>query len=129
MSKGRSATERSNKPSLRTRVRNLITKARSGLGKVASFAIARILLIFVIGFAAGMAWQAYGAAARKAVAGWSPRLGWLAPAASPGGTSAERIRAMSVAVATARQSLDRLSTEIGRLDVQDGNAPRRRATR
>jgi hypothetical protein len=43
-SKGR--TERSNKPSLRTLVRNLITRVRLRLGKLVSFAFARVLMIF-----------------------------------------------------------------------------------
>ena len=127
ISKGRSSTERSNKPSLRARVWNLLTRARLWVGRLVSFAFARVLMIFVIGFAAGIAWQSYGGAARKAIAGWSPRLSWLAPAG--GGASAERIKAMSLAVSTARQSLDKLSTEISRLEAQGGDVPRRRATR
>jgi len=126
ISRGRVSTERSNKPSLRTRVSNLITRARLWVGRLLSFAFARVLLIFVVGFAAGLAWQSYGGAARKAIAGWSPRLSWLAPAG--GGASAERIKAMSLAVSTARQSLDKLSTEISRLEAQ-ADVPRRRATR
>ena len=83
-------------------------------------------MIFLVGFAAGLAWQSYGDAARKAIAGWSPRLGWLAPATAPGGTSP---KAMSLALATARQSLDKLATEISKVQAQDRDAPRRRATR
>ncbi len=99
------------------------------LGKLVSFAFARVLMIFLVGFAAGLAWQSYGDAARKAIAGWSPRLGWLAPATAPGGTSPERLKAMSLALATARQSLDKLATEISKVQAQDRDAPRRRATR
>ncbi len=51
-SKGRN--ERSNKPSLRTFVPNLIARVWSWLGKLASFAFARVLMIFVVGFAAGV---------------------------------------------------------------------------
>jgi uncharacterized protein YjbI with pentapeptide repeats len=40
-------------------------------------------LIFLVGFAAGIAWLSYGGAARKAIASWSPRLAWVAPAACP----------------------------------------------
>ena len=126
-SKGR--TERSNKPSLRTLVQNLIARIRLWLGKLVSFAFARVLMILIVGFAAGVAWQSYGGAARKAIASWSPHLGWLAPAAVPGGTSPERLKATTLALAAARQSLDKLSTEINRLEVQGGEAPRRRATR
>jgi hypothetical protein len=126
-SKGR--TERSNKPSLRTLVRNLIARVRLWLGKLVSFAFARVLMIFLVGFAAGAAWQSFGGAARKAIAGWSPHLAWLAPASAAAGTSSERLKAMSLALATARQSLDKLATEISKLPAQDGDAPRRRATR
>src|SRR5262249_23156356 len=78
-SKGRRPTEPSNEPLLHHTARNLITRAWSWLGKVVSFAFARVLMIFFIGFAAGLAWQSYGDAARKAIASWSPHLAWVAP--------------------------------------------------
>jgi hypothetical protein len=127
LSKGR--TERPTKPSLRTLVRNLIARVRLWLGKLVSFAFARVLMIFLIGFAVGIAWQSYGGAMRKAIASWSPHLAWMAPAAGAGGTSPERLKAMSLALATARQGLDKLATEISKLPAQDGDGPRRRATR
>src|SRR5882762_252247 len=117
--------ERSTKMSFRA-IPNLITRIRLWLGKLFSLAFARVLMIFLVGFAAGIAWQSYGGF-RKAIAGWSPRLAWLAPAPAPSGGSAERFKAMSLALASARQSLDKLSTEINRLEVQGGDAPRRRA--
>ena len=119
-SKGGWATEPSNEPPLHPTERNLIMRP---------LAFARVLMIFSIGFAAGIAWQSYGGAVRKAIAGWSPRLAWVAPAAVPGGTSPERLKAMSLALAAARQNLDKLATEISKLPAQDGDAPRRRATR
>jgi len=85
-------------------------------------------VIFVVGFAAGFAWQSYGGEVRKAIASWSPRLGWLAPSA-PAGTSSDRLKATTLALATARQSLDKLATEISKLQAQDADPPRRRATR
>src|SRR5712692_7429633 len=114
-SKGR--TERSNRPSLRTLVRNLIARVRLWLGKLVSFAFARVLMIFFIGFAAGIAWQSYGGGVRKAIAGWSPHLAWVAPAPVSSGGSAERLKAVSLALTSARQSLDKLSTEINRLEA------------
>ena len=126
-SKGR--TERSNKPSLRTLVQNLIARIRLWLGKLVSFAFARVLMILIVGFAAGVAWQSYGGAARKAIASWSPHLGWLAPAAVPGGTSPERLKATTLALAAARQSIDKLANEISKLEAQGGDVPRRRAGR
>ncbi len=127
-SKGRPATERSNDPLLHRTARNLITTVRLWLSKLVSFAFVRVLVIFVIGFAAAFAWQSYGGGVRKAIAGWSARLEWLAPAA-PAGTSSERLKATTLALATARQSLDKLATEISKLQAQDADPPRRRATR
>jgi len=87
-------------------------------------------VIFVVGFAAGFAWQSYGGGVKKAIAGWSPRLEWLAPAAPAGTSSSERLKATTLALATARQSLDKLATEISKLQAQDVvEPPRRRATR
>jgi hypothetical protein len=123
-------TERSNnKMSLRALIQNLIARVWSWLGKLVSFAFARVLMIFIVGFAAGIAWQSYGGAARKAMASWSPHLGWLAPAATAGGASPERLKATSVALAAARQSLDKLANEISKLEAQSGDVPRRRAGR
>jgi hypothetical protein len=117
-SKGR--TERSNnKLSLRTLVPNLIARIRLWLGKLVSFAFPRVLMIFVVGFAAGIAWQSYGSEVRKTIANWSPHLAWVAPALAPAGTSAERLKATSLALAAARQSFDKLTTEIGKLQVAD----------
>ena len=120
--------ERSTKMSFRA-ISNLIVRVRLWLGKLVSFAFARVLMIFVVGFAAGVAWQSYGGEARKTIASWSPHLAWLATAPASAGTSAERLKATSLALATARQSLDKLATEISKLQPQDGDAPRRRATR
>ncbi len=128
-SKGRPATERSNDPPLRRTAWNLITRVRLSLGKLVSFAFVRVLVIFVVGFAAGFAWQSYGGAAKRAIAGWSSHLGWLAPAGAAAGTSPDRLKATTLALATARQSLDRLATEISKLQAQDADPPRRRATR
>jgi len=125
ISKGR--TERSNRLSLRTLVGNLIVRVRLWLGKLLSFAFARVLMIFVVGFAAGMAWQSYGGEVRKTIAGWSPHLSWLAPQAAS--ASSERIRTMSLALATARQSLDKVASEMNRLEAQGASVPRRRADR
>ena len=122
ISKGR--TERSNRLSLRTLVGNLIVRVRLWLGKLLSFAFARVLMIFVVGFAAGVVWQSYGSAVRTAIASSSPYLGWLAPPAAS--ASYDRIRADLVA---ARQSLDKLGNDISRLEAQGANVPRRRADR
>ena len=127
-SKGRPATERSNDPPLHRTAWNLITRVRLWLGKLVSFAFVRVLVIFFVGFAAGFACLSYGGEVRKAIASWSPRLGWLAPSA-PAGTASDRLKATTLALAAARQSLDKLATEISKLQAQDADPPRRRATR
>jgi hypothetical protein len=129
--------ERSNKFSLRARVWslmpvlrdlvlflrawawNLILKARLSLEQLVSLAFARVLMSFVVGVAVGIAWQSYGSEVRKTIANWSPHLAWLAPAAAPAGTSAERLKATSLALAATRQSFDKLTTEISKLQAQD----------
>jgi hypothetical protein len=126
LSRSHPGGESSSKPRLRTATRSLITRTRSSLGKLVSFAFARVLLIFVIGFAAGMAWQSYGDAARRTIAGWSPHLAWVAPApASASSGPAERLKATSLALASVRQSVDKLASEIGKLQPED-SAPQRR---
>ena len=115
LSRSRSAGESSNKPRLRTAMRNLITSS-----------FARVLLIFLLGFAAGIAWESYGDAARKTVAGWSPYLAWVAPAAVPASNSADRLKATSLALTAVRQSVDKLSAEITKLQPEDAALPRRR---
>ena len=131
-SKGR-AERSNNKLSLRTLVPNLIARVRLWLGKLLSFALARVLMIFIVGFAAGAAWQSYGSEMRKTIASWSPHLAWLAPVLAPDGTSAERLKATTLALAAARQAFDKLTTEISKLQPQDipdaRPAPRRASQR
>ena|SRR5579862_448943 len=117
-------TSSTEKPPRYPIVRNLISAARAYLGRLVSFAVARVLMIFLVGFAAGIGWQSFGGGDRKAVAGWSPYLAWLAPAAPPAGTSPDRFKAISLALATTRQNLDKLAKEIGKVQAQDGEAPR-----
>jgi hypothetical protein len=123
LSKGRAAAEPSNRPPRFRIARNLLATAWLRLVRLVSSAVARVLVIFLVGFAAGGAWQSYGGEARKAIAGWSPHLAWVAPADAPGGTSADRFKAMSLALTTARQSLDRLATEISKAQAQDIGKP------
>jgi hypothetical protein len=123
-SRSRPATESPNKPRFRAAVRNVITRARLGFGKLVSFAFARVLLIFLVGFAAGIAWQSYGGGVRKAIAGWSPHLAWVAP--TPASSSGERLKATSLALASVRQSVDKLASEIGKLQPEDAAPQRRR---
>jgi hypothetical protein len=126
-SKGRAASEPSSEPSRGSTVQALMATARSWLDRLVSFPAVRVLAIFLVGFAAGIAWQAYGGAARQTIAGWSAHLAWLAPAGASGSIAPDRLKAMSHALASARQSLDKLSAEISK--AQDADAPRHRAAR
>src|SRR5258705_13356666 len=128
-SKGRPAAERSNKLRLPATIRNLITRIRLWLGKLFSLAFARVLTIFLLGFAAGIAWQSYGGGVRKAIAGWSPRLAWLAPAPVLSGGSTEGLKAVALPLPSARQKPDKLPSQINRLEGRGGGAPRPRAPR
>jgi hypothetical protein len=122
--KGR--TERPNEPPLRTRVQSLIAKVRFWPDKLSAFArldkipilgaflrsrVAWVLIIFVSGFAAGVAWQSYGRAAGKS------------------GTASERLKAMSLSLSAARQDLDKLASEMRRLEAQGLDGPQRRSAR
>ena len=107
---------------------NVITRMRGWLNKLASFAFVRYLLASFIGVAATLAWQSYSGPARATIAGWSPRLAWVAPAAIPGGISSDRIKATSLALAAVHQSVDRLETEISKLERQGGGSDRTTAT-
>jgi hypothetical protein len=114
---------------------NLIVRTRAWLGKLVSSAFARYLLAFSIGIAATLAWQSYGESARKTVASWSPRLAWMAPATTPADAAAARLKAASLALTAVRQSVDKLTTEMGKLETQVGSegssasTPSRRGSR
>jgi hypothetical protein len=96
---------------------------RSRLGKRVLLALAAIT--FCLGVAATLAWQSRGDAARKAIAGAVPRLGWLAPQASlvtqntpdivaPAATAApspdqQQLTATSLDLDAVRQSVDQIA--------------------
>jgi hypothetical protein len=119
--KGR--TERQDKPSPRTHVQDVIARIRPWLDKPVSFAAATldrvpilgaflrlraawVLVIFVVGFATGMALQSYGGKSAN---------------------SSERLKAMSLALSTARKNLDKLASDMSRLETQGLDAPQRRS--
>jgi hypothetical protein len=115
------------KPGLLSRIRAWFGKLGRGIGRglrmlVPSMAFVRYLIAFGVGIAATLTWQAYGSTARTAVAGWSPRLAWLAPPAASRGVSADRIKATSQALAAVHQSVDKLATEVSKLETQAGTA-------
>jgi hypothetical protein len=93
------------------------------LGKRASRALARFLIVFCIGVVAAFVWQSYGDAARQMIANSSPQLRWLAPQiaaqaapdmAAPTVTATpspdvQQLKAMSLGLAALRQSVEQLA--------------------
>jgi hypothetical protein len=113
----------SDDPPLHPSELNRITSARLWLRKAAApFAFARFLMIFFIGVAATLAWQAYGGAAREAIASWSPHFGWLAPPAAPAGASPDQFAAISRGLAVVRQSVDKLAADVTKLQATQQGA-------
>jgi hypothetical protein len=80
----------------------------------------RYLLAFMLGAAALLGWQTWGNTARRTVASWSPRLAFVAPASARGITP-DQMQATSRALAAVHQSVDKLSSEISRMEAQ-GNS-------
>ncbi len=121
-SESRLAAELSNEPPLHPSELHLITRARLRLGKLVPFAFARFLMIFFIGVTATLAWQAYGGAARGAIASWSPHLAWLVPPAAPAGAYPDQIVAISRDLAMVRQSVDKLAADVTKLQAPQQGA-------
>jgi hypothetical protein len=93
-------------------------------------AFVRFLIFFFVGVAATLTWQSHGNTARR-VAARVQGLGWLAPPAAvaaqetpaPGagtasGTSPEQLAAITRSLAAVRQSVDRLTADVSRLQLQ-----------
>jgi hypothetical protein len=112
-------TARPGEPSFRALVQSRIDKltsfAAAGLdrlpilGAFLRLRVAWILMIFVIGVAAGITWESYSTA--------------------KGGTSSGRLKAMSLALSAARQNLDKAASEMSRLEAQGLDVPQRRSAR
>jgi hypothetical protein len=113
----------------------LLTRIRGWFDKIISAAALRTVLAFVVGVAVTLAWQSYGNAARTTIAGWSPRLAWLAPASTAAGASHDQVKATALALTSVRQSVDKLATEVGKLEAQSSSngasatSPSRRGSR
>jgi hypothetical protein len=73
------------------------------------------MMFFFIGITVTLAWQSYGGPARETIAGWSPRLAWLATPAAP--TGPDQIVAISRDLAVVRQSVDKLAADIVKLQA------------
>jgi hypothetical protein len=96
---------------------------RPPLGRRASRALARFLIIFSIGGGATLAWQSYGDAARAMLANSSAQLGWLAPVTAqtpadlvappaPETTASPDLQQFAAALTSVRQSVDQLAAQL-----------------
>jgi hypothetical protein len=105
-------------PDRKTRPPDLRSK-RPSLGKRAVRGLTRFLIVFCIGVAATLGWQAYGDKAREMIADSSPRLAWLAPHAAPvaqtapaaSSPDAQQLKDMSLGLAAVQQSVDQLAAQ------------------
>jgi hypothetical protein len=90
-------------------------------------------MIFCIGVVATLAWQAYGDAAREMIVMWSPQCAWQATQDGPAAqtvsaariaaVSPDQLKAMSLALSAAQQSIDKLTTEVGKLLANEPDTP------
>jgi len=87
---------------------------RQSVGKRVLLALVRFLVVFCIGVAATLAWQAYGDAAREMVARSYPQLGCLAPQAEH---VAQNTPNMIALTASATPSPDQQQSNVASLDL------------
>ena len=99
------------------RIKGIFRGLVASPARLVSSNFVRYLLAFVLGVAAMAAWQTWGNAARRTVAGLSPRLAFVAPA-SVRGITPDQMKATSRALAAVQQSVGKLSSEIGRMESQ-----------
>ena len=111
---------------------------RPSLGKRAARGFT-LLIIFCIGVATTLGWQAYGDKAREMIANSSPRLGWLAPHAAPVAQTApdiaaraapaapspdvQQLKEMSLDLAAVKQSVDQLAAQFAAGQQQTAAPP------
>jgi hypothetical protein len=95
-----------------------------------SAGLVRFLIVFCIGVAATLAWQSYGHAARRMMAGLSPELSWLAPRTAPAAppapfasASPDQLAAISHSLAAVRQSVDKLAADLTKLQAARQDSP------
>ena len=104
---------------------------RPSLGRRVLRRLARLLVIFCVGVCSTLAWQSYGDAARGTIAKSSPQLGWLAPqpapvvpmtseAAAPASANSPELQQLAFGLATLRQSVDLLATQLAAGQQQMG---------
>lgn len=132
LSEGSWATEPPLEPPLHPSELDLIRSARSSRIKRALLALAGFLVAVCIGVAATLVWQAHGDAARRTIAQLSPQLDWLAPPAAPVvaaepaaslAPSPDQLGAISRSLAGVRQSVDKLTADIAKLQAAKQDTP------
>jgi hypothetical protein len=139
-SEGRWASELPLEPPLHPTELQLLRTTRSWRIKRALLALAGFLIATGIGVAATLVWQSHGDTARRTLAQLSPRLEWLAPPApsvapaepgAPFAASRDQLGAISHSLAVVRQSLDKLASDIAKLQAakQDAGGPDIRVSR
>ncbi len=112
--------------------RGRVASSRPSLGKRASRALARFLIVFCIGVGATLSWQSYGDVAREIIASLSPQLAWVVPkeplvqaapaaiatyapaAVAPASPSpdVQQLETMSLGLAALRQRVDQLAAQL-----------------
>jgi hypothetical protein len=125
-SEGRWAVEPPSDPPLHPTELDLIQRMRSSRVKRALIALASLLIAFGIGIAVTLAWQTHGKTVRGMIANLSPQLAWLAPPALPvadaapaasTSTSPDQLAAISRSLAAVRQSVDKLTADLTKLQA------------
>jgi hypothetical protein len=86
----------------------------------------RFMIPLFVGAIAILAWQSYGRTAREKIASWSPRLVWVAPPAAP--TGPDQIVAISQDLAVVRQSIDKLTADVTKLQATQAGSDRTSAS-
>jgi len=101
-----------------------VIRARSWLNTLVPLAFVRLLVIFLIGVVATLAWQSYGRAAREAAAKWLAP-GAVAPAAPTqfADASSDDLLAMSRSLAALRDGVDKLASAMTKLRAAKQGTP------
>ena len=96
-----------------------VTRVRSWLHRLVPFAFLRVLMIFLIGIVATLAWQSYGRAARGVIASWLAP----GPVAQAAPIPFADASAMSRSLAALRDGVDKLAADITKLQATKQGTP------
>jgi hypothetical protein len=111
---------------------DLLRTAQSSRIKRALVALAGFLIATGTGVAGTLVWQSYGDAARRTIAQLSPQLEWLTPPApsvasaepgAPFAASRDQLGAISHSLGLVRLSLDKLASDIAKLQAAKQDTP------